>query len=344
VHKSNPKFKAYLKNRNKRRERRYSLQLHRARRKNHRSQRGENCNNETIKTIDKYHKMATAPENFSIKDNPEETMNYFKDILSFMKQEKSKKNIEIDLHRVKAVTADAIIYLIAFLHSVKTHHSLSGNVPYDKEARGFIEKVGFANFVNTNGAEIPRHDTTDFVQIKHGRRVQENIAKEICLFVHSKTTLQRIDTKFLFEIITEMMSNTFNHAYRDNSRNIPNWYIYAERKNNLIDFVFLDTGLSIPSTVKRKFKERFFANESRLVSSALNGEFRTSSGEFFRGNGLPKIKKSVEEHQLEEVYVISNKAFCELKYYEKNVIEKEQKRGIMGTMYCWQIKIKEDIK
>lgn len=73
--------------------------------------------------------------------------------------------------------------------------------------------------------------------------------------------------------------------------------------NDRIRFIFVDTGFGIANTVKKNFKEKvqqlfgkmlglgIAINDAQLIQSAFNGDFRTSTNQDNRGNGLVTVKK-----------------------------------------------------
>lgn len=141
------------------------------------------------------------------------------------------------------------------------------------------------------------------------------------------------------------MLNTCQHAYNEGLKQTNSWYLYVENDGKKIKFTFLDTGQGIPSTVKKKFWERILKkSDSEIISSALNGDFRTNTGYKYRGKGLPKIKDCVADHNLDNFFVVSNKAICELKYINDNleIEKKDLKNAFSGTIYYWELEIKGD--
>lgn len=333
MRKKNPRFKEWLKRRLRSRERHNSN-----RKKKKRLLHRRGVGNPTVKKVDDQHKdlfKAVAPMYFSIKDNPNEVIPFFRNIINFTNKEREKVKIFIDMALVVEITADAIIYLLAVIKDLQRRglvsHSFFGNLPRDTKAKAYIVNSGFLNHVKSNLK--PTTKSSDEMQIKYNNCYAQLITKEACDFVCANRT----QTKFLYVLINEMMLNTCQHAWNG----VPNnWYLFAEKTEEQIRFVFLDTGIGIPKTVKRKILLDAFTTESRLVSSALNGTFRSQTGSNYRGKGLPKIKQCVENHNLEKLYIITNKAYCELVCESGivKIVEKEQKLGIIGTIYYWEIK------
>ncbi len=345
MRKKNPKYNIWQKRHIRKKEK------HRIKR---RKRNGRNFNNSgnNVKTktksdlkVKKY--KVTAPENFSLKDNLFGMVKFFDNILKFTNSRHEEVSVFFDLSEVTHITIDAIIYLLAVIKDLQlagyAKHYFYGNVPRNEQAREYFVKSGFMKYVNSNFEE--NSIVKGQISILSNNKYDQNMTKQICDFVQNNAGLSRVETQFLYVLINEMMLNTYQHAYRGSTEQTNSWYMYVEKVERKIRFTFLDTGLGIPSTVKKKFIERLFKGESDIIISALNGEFRTQTGQKYRGKGLPKIKECVMNHNLDELYIISNKAFCDLKCNDKFEIEKKDlNASLQGTIYYWELKIKGENK
>lgn len=341
MRKKNPKYKAWLKKR--------LVKLGKNRRKRKQQKRfGHNAANPTVKNIKAKSKKklykVEAPCNFSIKDNPKEVIPFFDDIVRFTKSEKENTNIFFDMSAVSNITADAIIYLLAVIKDLQgmglTRHNFLGNLPTDPKMRCYLEQSGFLNYVKIN---YQIHETpSNQIQIISNNRYDQLTAKQICDFVCVNSNCKKTQTKFLYVLITEMMLNTWQHAYNKTKDKLNKWYLFIQNIEEKTLFTFLDIGQGIPKTVRTKWTERLFPSESSIVESALKGEFRTQTGEDYRGKGLPKIAECVKNHNLEKLFIISNKAYCKVEYKQNEMVitKNEQHKAILGTIYYWEINIK----
>ena len=271
-----------------------------------------------------------APENFSIINNPDELSDFFDGIKHYIKNhEKSKIKIYFDLSKIKEVTIDATVGL--------TKHRFSGNLPKDKNALEKFKESGFLDFVSSQVKSV--NANANKITIRTGQSNDSKVLKEICDFVIEKSNCTKKDTKFLYPLMAEMMYNTYEHAYSNKSYTIKNWYIYVECEKNLIKTTFLDTGLGIPNTLRKRFGETLFGElESKLLASALNGEFRSKTKLAYRNNGLPTIKDYAIKKEILNLHLLSNKAFC---FIDENgqIQSKEMKNKVMGTIFYWELDI-----
>lgn len=280
---------------------------------------------------------ATAPEIFSLLINTKETVDYFKKIDKKIYVDKNNI-IFIDLHKVKTITNDAIMYLLAKIKKLQhvnlTNNRFLGNSPKNIKAKNVLKESGFYDFVNSLTNTVSRRNK---VSIISGDKCEPSVLKRICDFIISNSTYTRDDTYFIYEMLSEMMSNTDEHAYIDNGDDLNKWYIYIEKNEEYFDFTFLDTGVGIPNSINKRFYEKLTKNDSALIKSALDGEYRSSTKLKTRGRGLQYIKECVINNQIESLYVISNKGIVEMK---KNEIITNDivKSTLKGTLYYWKIK------
>jgi hypothetical protein len=284
-----------------------------------------------------------APAEFSIEQNPEGTTEFFNKILSKRDEHKVGTKFYIDVSEVITVDIAALMYLIAIINDAKHnslfHYVFRGNFPKSESAKKFFVDSGFMTFVRANSSPEIK-PTNNKIRILMGRKVDSPLAGIICQFVQTKCNITRILTMPLFCILIELMGNTRQHAYKDvNVSNLANlWYIYAEEKIDSVKFVFLDTGLGIPTTVQKKFAEPLFTKESDFIKSALNGEYRTETKKKNRGQGLPQISEGFRSGLLHNIFVYSGKGCCTLKEYQQNdYIAYDLHNKMFGTLFCWEI-------
>ncbi|MBR4069026.1 MAG: hypothetical protein IKK08_10435 [Clostridia bacterium] len=291
--------------------------------------------------------IATAPNNFSIRNNSDETVKYFSLVHSLIAKANPKDQIFFDFSHVENLTADAIMYIIALMNNDKKLNAFdircSGNIPASDAAKRLMEECGFYQYVRSRRF-INRSTTNDRIKIHRGQQPENDFAKELCEFVWDKSqgVIDRLSTKRLFAVIIEMMYNACQHAYdiHSNPSMFGNWYSYAEDLDGIVRFVFFDTGLGIPSTIKKtlleKAKDIIWDNDSGYIASALRGEHRTQTGNNYRGKGLPEILESVTDGSMRSLQIFSGKGVCYVEA-DGNIIEQNLEYTFKGTMYVWEI-------
>jgi hypothetical protein len=292
-----------------------------------------------------------APLNFSFVNNYDETSVFFKELInSIIKQDKIQKHIFIDISKIQELTVDALIYLLAIVtnrkevYKGKTH--IAGNIPLRPRIKKRFVDSGFYNYVNYVGENTHTNNNNN-IEILSGENSDTSSAQKISNFVCEKANVTTRTCGFLYNMMIELMSNTFKHAYNDSEDEFLNskWYCFAEYDDKqTITFIFLDTGRGIPDSVSKNklekitYKIPIIYNENyKYVVSALKGEDRTATGLVYRGKGLPKIRQFCETEKIKNVRIISHKADVVIKKDE--ISGRDVDTPLRGTMYHWQIDI-----
>jgi hypothetical protein len=289
--------------------------------------------------------IISVPEEFSILGNMQETIGFFDKVLNVIKRCKPNERLYFDFSRVKVLSADAVMYIIAILKNVKKIRMLNigyeGNEPEDASAKEILNKVGFYKYVQSI-AFHPMISDNENIQISRGEHADGDLAAKMCDFVHVHTNEKenRLSTKRLYPMIIELMTNTKQHAYTENKKMLSNWYVYVENKPDRIQFIFLDTGAGIPNTIRKNFLEQVTQivgqSDARYISSALRGEFRTQTKMSNRGKGLPEIYQNVRSEKLCCLKIVSGRGFCYVTP-EGDIEETPIQNEFNGSLFVWEI-------
>lgn len=281
-----------------------------------------------------------APENFSLINNIDETLSFFEAINHFIEK---GKPVFLDISNIKTISCDAILYTLSRLdYNYKSHNGakISGNVPKDNKCREILQKSGFLDFVNSKQTTIK--NDPNIYSVQSGNHVIGEKAKDVRKFTEKKLKIKD-DDKIIYPILIECMANTKNHAYKNDSLH-DSWWLMAsyDDEKKCVRFTFLDNGLGIPYTVRKKFGEQIrekisnlsgisALNDFMLIESALKGELRTRTKKRYRGKGLPKIKSTSDQSLIDDLTIISRKGF-----YNSNSKSSKQLNNIFyGTLLSW---------
>lgn len=284
-----------------------------------------------------------SPQNLSIFENSEESLEYFGDIINFLKDEKSKsqyKTLYIDMENVDNITIDAIMYLIAMMKNVKSYSDVdtefSGSLPKNDKVLHIVQDSGFFKYVKSL-SDTSLRPNSNYFQIITGKLAEPDDATQICSYVGKKLGVDKIVTRHLYGIVLELMKNTLHHAYKEKGAwAISDWYICVENTNTTLNFIFLDTGEGIPETVRKKWYEKAIPRkDSEYIRSAIRGEFRTATGEPYRGNGLPEVFKACQNGHIQNLKIISGRGFFGSNGADIELSDK--KMPLVGTLFYWEI-------
>lgn len=316
--------------------------------------------------LDRVEIRCKVPENFSIKDNAIETIEYFAQIRANCKS--GKRLIIFDLYELKSVTIDAIMYMIAmvFQEMYKSDNEIEFGItkPKHKKARKFINNCGLKRFLKKDDESCD--DLNDYYMIETGFQADTQVAKDISHF--SQKNNEEIDSKkmaIIYNMLIEMMNNSCEHAYSNNELEILKdlkglWFVFIENADDKLKFTFMDTGIGIPKSIFKKKEgsvkdlellfspaifEKSDSNESFVVQ-ALKGEVkRANTKESNRGRGLPEIYGYYkDDHFISNLCIVSGNEIC--RFYDSNRTTPNFKKlnyELYGTLYYWEIK-KDKVK
>lgn len=280
-----------------------------------------------------------VPTVFDIIKNPSGTIKFFNDVLSYIGNKYNGGNrIFFDMSKVESVSNDALMYLTAIIKNTKVRYNSGGNLPENQICKKLVMDSGFLNYMNTR-KELELSTDTNKLQIRMGNEIDRNVTKTICNFLIEKCNISKAKCTFLYDILIELMTNTIQHAYTNNVL-LSYWYVFLERKEDIINIVFLDTGEGIPQTIKKKWFEKMkilgVKDDYELIQSALLGEFRTRTEQKYRGKGLPKIYQYNNEGKIKNLNIISRNG-CFNSDNTNNIVLTDK---LQGTLFLWEIDIK----
>ncbi len=298
--------------------------------------------------------VVIAPQDLSLTKNievAENTLQYFERVYREIEKSPVEQRIFLNLEHVEMFTVDAVMYLLAFILNnplVKQKDlRLFGNMPKNVNAAKVLVKSGFLGYVKS---DVPVFKDESAVKIISDDRTSKDLIKPVIVFAQNKINNAG---KLLHTTLVELCGNVWYHAYtfpekRDNTVEIesdgdrPRWYLYAEALESKVHFVFLDTGSGIPTTVHKKLREKLREmlplvgmDHARLILSALEGNFRTSTRKTYRGKGLPEIRSNFGKNGLQNMVIVSNKGKCEFKDNEANARMINFNTPLRGTLYSW---------
>ena len=277
-----------------------------------------------------------TPNIFDITKNTDAVLSFFDDVKKYIEQ---SIPIKIITKGIKNLSVNTLLYLIAIMQDAKAHdiaYHVEGDLPKDETCKKIFQSSGFFKYVRSR---VPTLQVTDdsVLHINSGNKHEPQNIKHLCQFIQNKLDLTKKETRYIFTAITELMQNTIGHAYPCKSRK-DSWFLFAkfDEGADSIDIAFLDTGVGIPTTVRKNFVELVeklvIKTDNHLIMSALNGDFRTQTNLKSRGKGLPSIYQRFKEGRFTNFTLISNYG------YIYNETSKKLSHKLMGTLYSWRIK------
>ena len=298
-----------------------------------------------------------CPEIFSISENFTSTLAILERIRNHATV--TRKKILLNMKNVEKVDADALMYLKYIVYEAreirKRNCIMAFIAPKNTKIRNFLYDSGFViNYKSNKKDPVDRKlnrrywetiddyklsQETENFKIRSGNKIITDEIKNIVDFsVKNISGNSKIILKnSLYTMIHELMENTVSHAYLDKQKFVhKDWLLFAEKRENVISFIFLDTGLGIPKTVIKKEIDKLLttiskSSESNILFSTLKGEYRTRTKEINRGKGLPYIYNLFINNYIKNLRIISNKACFNLNNNE------DVERHLQGTFFYWEI-------
>jgi hypothetical protein len=291
-----------------------------------------------------------APANFSLFDNREEVAKYFLEI---------RKNIDnkiptiMDMATIERTDFVTICFLIATMmdgrERIRTlFQYLTVRVPRaNAEVRDLFDKAQFLETVTKRGIA----DHGYFLS-----RLDKSINKEYSLDILNRAQKffqDKVDLATLSPILTEIFTNTNNHANpdsQDDSDKLP-WFASSLEvpDEGKICYSVIDLGVGIHQSLSDKgvklvstggltwtaLQNMFSTSQGRLLSTGIPGGVNSSTKLLYRGQGLKDIYDNANLGPYRKFELITNKARVNLK--DASNIYPDSTANLEATIYYWEI-------
>jgi hypothetical protein len=278
-----------------------------------------------------------APQEFSLINNTDNVLAYFKEAREFLSE---GYPINFDISNINSLTTDAIILQIARIKDERFHAktTIHGNAPLNPDLKELFLQSGFYEYVKTNGQKPPKTDT--LIHKITNNKVEPIIAKQACLvgLKHVFGNEEIFDP--LYDILIEVMQNTNNHAGA--TRGMYDWWIhiYNDPISKTSKYTFLDLGVGIFDSIPaQNFKRTVgqalgLINNTNLVKPLFNGEIKSRTGRPERGKGIPQVYESSQHKSFSKFIMITNDVYVNM----KNLDTKKLNNNFSGTLFYWELK------
>lgn len=292
----------------------------------------------------KYSKTISAPEHFCIKENPEEVIEFINKLNACLTQ---RKSCYVNLSAVKQLSPDAVVVLLSILGQLKKRQiRFNGNFPEDRAVKRQLIGLGFLENLYDEPRYIQYDTSTRNVIRKHGKVPHGQMAKDLIVRSTKNIWKEPKRCQGVYRILMELMQNTHSHA-KIGQEGVENWWIsmnYDESRNTEC-FSFVDYGVGVFHSLEHKKPgTKFFGvlerirkkepSNNKILQLILDGELhKTSTGQYYRGKGLPGIKTAMERNQISNLFIITNDVFANA---GKNIFVTLQ-NAFSGTFIYWEL-------
>jgi hypothetical protein len=278
-----------------------------------------------------------APETFSMKDNPEDTIRFLTSVASVG----GNKRVFVDLARTTVITSDASAVLAATIESERCQAKVFGNWPHAKAARQLLLDSGFRQRVRTDlppgddekGTIVGRKVYLDRI---HTAVVPEP-ARQLVEFAKDKLGRESED-KPSYGILIDVMSNTFTHASAVMEGQVSWWAtVYCDTERGKACYCFVDLGVGIFKSKSFQQRVRYvlrtgLSAKAERMRALLHRQIPSRTGLPYRGKGLPWIYESGLAGRIESLAIIANDIYARPLQDEYRALS----RPFHGTFLYWE--------
>ena len=222
---------------------------------------------------------------------------------------------------IESITGDALMYLLTVMKNTKMQDDKriiwKGNFQKNEKLNKFLKESGFLNYMRTAEQNLIHSDEN--IEIQSGRFMQSDIAKYICNFTNEKLNTDKLYSKLLYRMLTELMTNTKDHAYNRKSKNDIQIYLREEykivpsKKNKervLLNIRYVSNKIHILeklSEKKNNIKEAiaYIKGEHNKYNEFVSTNLDQNEQYFLEENRQEKIKANINnmDNKLDEIIV-----------------------------------------
>ncbi len=288
-----------------------------------------------------------APHNFSLVEQPEETIKFIKKV---KKHYDNNKKVFVCFKDVGHIGYDALVLLLSILIRFKAKGlKFNGDFPLNEEAKGILLASGFFDYLYKTIKEEDR-----YALIKKGtiathayKKVDPELTSELISDATKTIWKEKRRCQGVQRSLIELMHNTNNHAALTEGEK--HWFLSVQHreKEGVVSFSFVDFGVGIFESLNKKGKDSkwydwqnvlgklfTFDNNKELLKLILNGSLhKTVTGKVYRGKGLPGIYEAFKRNHFKKLHIISNDVFADI----ENNRFLSLKNSFSGTFVYWEL-------
>ena len=290
----------------------------------------------------------TAPENFSVVDNPEEFVNFVNKIrVNF----EARQKVFIVMDKIENITDEAIVVLLSNMIRFREENiDFNGNKPLKKDVRRKLVASGFFRLLYSKkeGNEYSVQNIKNTIYTHAHKRVDSRMATKLVeaaseFLWNEKRRCPGVRNSFM-----ELMSNTFKHSSDSNRKH--HWWVSMAKdyEKRTVTFGFVDYGLGVFRSLKnKKPDDNLYGALERLLSRfpwiksdaetmklILEGELhRTITQKRNHGKGLPSLYQCMQRNDFDNLVIIANDVYVNVKKGKYIMLNTE----FLGTFVSWEL-------
>jgi hypothetical protein len=288
-----------------------------------------------------------APEDFSLTTNRAEVLEYLEVVSSLANK---REYGVMHLGPIKSTDMPTICLVMSLM---KDKRSLFGRYimiryPNEKHPMGqFFETIQFRQTIDRNTGLADHNLFLSRTETDVNMKAKKDIIKKSREFFGTSADLSSLNP-----ILTEMMSNTANHADPDKADDEPNrlpWLaaMMPLPEGNRMRYCVVDLGIGIVEHWKYKGVEQrkkipvidnlFKESQGNVLRKIIPEGVNSSTFLEYRGQGMRTIYEKATTGPFSDFTLITNKAMVNLTNTDENI--PDTKYNFNGTIYYWEMQI-----
>lgn len=343
------KFKLFLLHRAKKMER-MRMRFKKRQKAKRRRYIGKNrYERQSLQFFDKFqdYVIIKVPRVFSLILDPNSAISFIAKVENAL--EKHRK-VFINMLDVEILSDGALVILLSSMIKFKSNNiDFNGNLPKNKKVSESLIKSGFfEQLYETHG--IKQQDSYSLsrkrIFTNANKIVDSKLSADIISYMSKLIWKEERRCLGVQRAFLELMQNTNNHA-ATHENGVHHWWttINYNKEENKACFSFIDYGIGIANSINYDERSKFHRaldtikqlfnpqSDADLLKLLLRGEIHSSTGQYYRGKGLPGIYAAYKDNKISNLIVISNKAIANVsedKYYSLD-------KDFSGTFIYWEL-------
>lgn len=295
--------------------------------------------------------LLRAPDILSLNNAPDKFVNFINKFEN-IKSNIGNKAIFFDLLNVEDLDFSGISLLIALRYKLKLHKiEFNGRNPKKDKLCNLLYEYQFLEQMGIKPSYENIHfklgNKNDKITIKGDSKVKPELGIEIAEYVSEKL-FNKIgySNDGLQTMLLELMANTYKWSSQKSGYNLWLLTMAFNKKEKKIEFQFIDFGIGVFESLKYSilYKSwylgiiKILKSNASIFNDMLNANsniYKSSTGLYFRGKGIPSIKENFINQFYNDVNILTNDVFVDLKKEKYTNLA----NNFSGTLVNWTIDI-----
>jgi hypothetical protein len=256
------------------------------------------------------------PRSLDFEDNYESTASHFAVLRKAVCENKPIKHLRFD--NIESITPSAALVLASEVDrwNQKVNGRLNARLrTWNEEVKRLLCQMGYFELLGLKKPDAALADgNTTFLRFRRGYTGQDGgaLAKQLRVDIE-KIVGESIQKQFLFEGLSEAITNVGQHAYQNaTSMTLRQWWLSAsyQREERKLCVTFFDQGEGIPKTLPRSYffetiKDAFHLwTDAQKIAAAMEVG-RSSTKKEGRGMGLQNLVEFAKAHKEGQLSIYS---------------------------------------